>query len=401
MPARILILTSGNPCNNPRPVKEADALGRAGFDVTLLTPSANPIFDAIDQTLTAAAPYRHEKLVERRTLPTRARQWFARRVVALGLETVDALGTPYALLRRARAFAADLTIVHNEVPHWIGTRLIGDGRRVAADIEDWHAEDLLPQDRVHRPVKLLRRIEADLLRRALYTTTTSTVLAEALHAAYGGTVPQVITNAFPLQPVFRQGALSETPAFFWFSQTIGPGRGLEAFLKAWIRTRHPSRFVVLGDPSRGYIDQIQAQLPNEWRSRFHVRPRVSPAELPQVIAEHDIGLALEQSFIKSRNLTITNKLIQYLNAGLAVVASDTAGQREVFDRDPDIGVLVDTNNPEAFASALDRLLENRQGLAEKQRAARRLAETTYCWEQEAPRLVQLVTDVLAAPRTRR
>jgi len=46
------------------------------------------------------------------------------------------------------------------------------------------------------------------------------------------------------------------------------------------------------------------------------------------IAEHDIGFAGETPSIRSRDLTATNKILQYLLAGLAVVASDTAGQRE-------------------------------------------------------------------------
>ena len=35
--ARILIISAGHLCRNPRVVKEADALGRAGHDVTVLT----------------------------------------------------------------------------------------------------------------------------------------------------------------------------------------------------------------------------------------------------------------------------------------------------------------------------------------------------------------------------
>jgi len=45
------------------------------------------------------------------------------------------------------------------------------------------------------------------------------------------------------------------------------------------------------------------------------------------IAEHDIGFAGEMPHCRSRDLTVTNKILQYLLAGLAVVASGTAGQR--------------------------------------------------------------------------
>lgn len=396
MPARILIVTSGNPCNNPRPLKEAWTLGRAGYDVTLLGFTAGPTYDALDRTLTAGAPFRHESVPEPRSFFIRAGQWLARRAVPFGLETVYALGAPGALLRRARTHAADLIIVHNEVPHWIGTRLLRAGRRVAADVEDWHAEDLLPDARRHRPLRLLRQIEACLLRDAVYTTTTSAVLANALHSTYGGRRPGVITNAFPLQPDYRRESTAETPVFFWFSQTVGPGRGLEAFFDAWALTRQSSRVVLLGDPVLGYVETTLNRLPPAWRTRVQFRPRVAPADLPAVIAEHDIGLALEVSSIASRDLTITNKILQYLNAGLAVIASDTAGQREVLAQAPNAGVIVDLRDTAQTARALDALLTDRALLTGSQRAARQLAENVYCWEKEEAKLTATVATAVGS-----
>ena len=64
-----------------------------------------------------------------------------------------------------------------------------------------------------------------------------------------------------------------------------------------------------------------------------------------------------------RNLTITNKILQYSNAGLAVVASDTAGQREVLGRAGGAGIAVPLDNAEALARVLDSLLADRAALA--------------------------------------
>jgi len=186
----------------------------------------------------------------------------------------------------------------------------------------------------------------------------------------------------------------EVPALFWFSQTLGPGRGLEQFLAAWARTRHESRVVLLGEARAGFAAQLRALVPESHRPRLEFLPLVPPADLPALIARHDIGLALEQPFIVNRDLTITNKILQYLNAGLAVVASDTAGQREVLAHEPGAGLIVKTDDTAAFAAALDGLVADRGQLAARQRAARRLAETTYCWEREAPRLLALVAGSL-------
>lgn len=397
---QILIVTNGALCRNPRPWKEATTLGGAGYDVTVLTLRNHAPSERYDQELLRNAPFRTAALdmLDRSrpgVLARRLRLWAARQAATrLGRPTIHALGPAAALLRRARQIPADLTIVHNEVPHWVGLRLLAAGRRVAADIEDWHSEDLLPEARRGRPVALLRETERALLQRAAYVSTTSHALADALHHRYGGRHPEVIANSFPLQPDPRAGPPGEPPAFLWFSQTLGPGRGLEAFAGAWGRTMRPSRLVLLGQPYAGFDRRLEDAMPPTHRRAVAFRPLVTPADLPRVIAGHDLGLSLEDSQIPSRDLTITNKLLQYLNAGLAVVATSTAGQREVLAHSPEAGQLIDLRDPAAAAAQLDGLLADPALLARRQAAARQLAVESYCWERETPRLLALVAAAL-------
>lgn len=411
----ILVVTNGPLARNPRVVKEASALGAAGHAVTVLGIRNHSPSVPLDTTLAAGAPFTHLQI---NLLPdasdprARARVWLRRLRIRFardlahraGLPSIHALGPAAALLAATRTHPADLVIVHNEIPHWIGTRLLAEGRRVAADIEDWHSEDLLPGDRAGRPLALLRRVEHALLHRAVHTTTTSHALASALHARHGGRLPEVVTNSFPLPPAgagpsrLAPGSTSLPPAFFWFSQTTGPGRGLEAFVAAWTRTTRPSRLVLLGEVSGDYDRHLLSLMPGNFRSRVEFLPLVPPDELPAVIARHDIGLALEQAAIVNRDLTITNKILQYLGAHLAVVATPTAGQREVLAHAPEAGLLHDFSAPAAAAVALDSLLADPAALARRRASARRLAETRYCWELESPRLLATVQRALTAPR---
>jgi glycosyltransferase involved in cell wall biosynthesis len=404
MAAKILIVTSSSLCRQPRPLKEATALARAGYDVRVLSVQGRDHDEQQDAALLSALPFT-KQTVSARSLPARLHTWLARKFTALGVPSVPALGPYSALLRVTTATPADLTIVHTELGLCVGHALLGR-RRVAADFEDWHSEDLLPSARRHRPLRQLRAAERELLHRAAYVVTTSGCLADALHARYSGTRPHVLTNSFPLQPAPPSAsshlpttrhpllATSPLPSFFWFSQTLGPGRGLEAFLAAWQRMRSPGKLVLLGEPVAGYADALLSPLSAEQRARVQLRPLVSPTDLPGVIAQHDVGLALEQRHNPNHDLTISNKILQYLNAGLAVVASDTCGQREVLARGP-VGLLAPFEDPAAAAGVLDSLLQDRPRLAACQRAARALAESHYCWEREEPRLLALVERALA------
>jgi len=404
--ARILIITSGPLCRNPRALKEAFTLGAAGYDVTVATIASHARFEAYDDAILVGAPFRKiavmhipisRKMRAHKTL-SRMSTWLARRGVRFGFQSAQAFGPAFEMRRLALATPAELTIVHTELGLAVGITLLAQGRRVATDIEDWHSEDLLPQERRHRPVRLLSKFERKLLNHCVYTSTTSNALAVALQARYGGTLPAVITNSFLLQPTPEHSQPAHSPRFFWFSQTIGPGRGLELFLAAWVRTQYPSRVVLLGEPRSGYHGDLLNHLPAGRREQIQFLPLVSPSELPSVIARHDIGLALEQPFIVNRDLTITNKILQYLNAGLAIVASSTSGQREVIAENSSAGILVEAHETTAFARALDGLLADSAALAVRQKAARRLAESKYCWELEAPRLLALVEAAVGKPK---
>ena len=396
--ARVLIVTSGPLCRNPRVLKEATALGEAGYEVTVLAPASLDRYEAFDREILHAAPFRKVVLEETpsfwprrlRSLRHRSVTWLARRLARVGIESAACFGPVRMLRLEARRFGADLTIVHTESGLAVGADLIGRGRPVAVDFEDWHSRDLLPGAQRDRPLRLLRRLEGELCRRSLYSSAPSEAMSSGLCAAYGGVPPLVIRNVFPLQAVPAALPHSGPPALFWFSQTIGQGRMLEPFLAAWCLTRQPSRLCLLGDVSPDYRNKLIGLLPAERRLTLEFLPLVPPGELPGVIAQHDLGLALEGSVPESRNLTITNKLFQYLNAGLGVLASDTAGQREALALAPGACRMLPLMQSEALATLLDELIADSGAIAAMGAAARKAAAELFCWEREKPRLLAAV-----------
>lgn len=405
---KILVLTASHLCRNPRVVKEATTLGQAGYDVTVASVSTGRRFEEVDRAMMRTLPFRRQVINHtgdtRRSRAAafihRAATWLARSACErLRWETAHSLGPARTLLGLARRIPADLTIVHTEIPIWAAPYLMADGRRVAVDVEDWYSEDLLVADRRSRPIGLLRRAESFALNHAMYGSTTSQAMADGLAAAYGCTPPIVLRNSFPLQPRSRidRPTGEGRPRFIWFSQTIGPGRGLELFLAAWAKTTIPSEVYLLGDKRPGYREQLLRLVPVDRRERVIVIPIVTPDELPDRLAEFDLGLALEPSWPRNRDITISNKILQYLNAGLAVVSTDTAGQSEVMRAAPEAGLLVEAHETTQLAARLDALLADRARLRAMQVAARRAAESQFCWEREEPRLLAAVAQALSEP----
>ena len=394
---RILILTSGPLSRNPRPLKEALTLAREGYAVTVVTGFESDQLVAEDETLVAGSgitlrPLRPPPGL--RGFARRLRTALARRAVyRFGWQLPSSLGPAPALLHIARSIPSDLAIAHNETALWTATRLHRSGRRVAADLEDWYSEDLLPSTRRARPLRLLRSLEQSALNTFAFTLTTSRALADALQKTYGGSLPIVVPNTFPLQPL-APPALNPTPSLLWFSQTVGTGRGLESFLRAWALTATPSRLTLVGRCAETYRKSLCALVRPDQQARLEFVDFVAAGNLPALLARHDIGLALEPHEPLNKEFTTSNKIYQYLNAGLAVIATPTAGQREVFARAPDIGLVRNLDDPAATAVAFDAFVGDPARLLPARQAARTAAETHFSWEQTAPTLLKAVAAVL-------
>lgn len=393
--ARIHIYIGRHLCTAPRPCKEADALAAAGHEVTVCGLWFDPRLVARDEALLAGKTWRFEPYADCRPATfasrlrwkiVRARHRFARAVFTrTGRVLADLFG--YATSRlyaHARRSAADLLIFHSEGGLWAAQRLQRAGRRVGVDFEDWFSRDLPLKTQQGRPIAALAALESSALHVGPYVLATSHAMSAALAEAYAGPAPTVIYNTFP-----SPGPLPPRPAaprvrLHWFSQTLGPGRGLETLCAALPLLPPDWELHLLADDPAGYAATLFQSLPGALQSHIHISPTVPNAELPARIAANDIGLALDVSDIPSRNLTITNKLFQYLQAGLAVVASDTAGHTEVLQRASAAGEIFAAGDATSLAAALTRLMSDRTRLASAQTAALTASATVFSHERQMP-----------------
>jgi glycosyltransferase involved in cell wall biosynthesis len=411
---KIVILTGASLAWNPRAFKEATALANAGFEVVVYGSNWDQSRLETDQALASSHGFLFQPAIpiSRIRLVNRMRSIWRRLCGRTGRELFRHLNIenhwqigPLAadLLRQARAADADYYIVHLEQAAWVGRRLLQEGKRVGIDFEDWYSEDLLPEAARQRPLRLLRKLEQDLLRQGAHATCPSRAMSEALARTYGCTPPAVIYNAFrwsdrgSLDHRSKDRRDCRIPSIHWYSQTIGHGRGLEDLLAALPHLKHEAEIHLRGNPVAGFGDWLSARIPEGWHQRIFVHGLVSNEELLSRIAEHDIGFAGEMKYSKSRDLTITNKILHYLLAGLAVVASDTSGQQEVAEQTKDSVFLYPSGDASALAAQIDSLLESAEGLARAKAAALHAAEQTFCWERQEKILLDSIAHAIGTP----
>jgi glycosyltransferase involved in cell wall biosynthesis len=84
----------------------------------------------------------------------------------------------------------------------------------------------------------------------------------------------------------------------------------------------------------------------------------------------------------------SNKLFEYMAAGLPVIASDLPRWRDIVC-DTGCGLVVDPFDPEAIAAAIQRLVQNPEEAAEMGRRGRAAFEERFNWDAQAEQLLSL------------
>ena len=406
VPANILVSIVGHLAGAPRVQKEAAALVRGGYKVSIRGVWWSDQLAAEDLELAGTIGADFAPLVDLRPKSKTALKSRIQRRIAVELYQRLGWVTPRSFgnsgpefVAEAKRLQPDLVIVHSEAGLWAGKKLLEWGLRVGVDFEDWLSEDLLPEARKGRPVAALKELEHYHLKHASYCTTTTVAMAEAMAKdAKVDRIPMAIPNCFPWaersialhQPGDPRG---EEISFYWYSQTVGQGRGLEELGQVLMAVRGNWKLRLRGTlrASEGWFDK---SFPAEIRERVELLGPVSNTELLARHMSHDVGLALEIPYGANKNLTASNKIFDYLRAGLAVIATDTEGQCEVMADCPDAGWLVSAGNFDTLVRALQAAINDPEGLARRKQAALEAAERRWSWERYEPSLVRLIESVL-------
>jgi len=351
---RICILTQNHISKNPRVLKEAIMLIEAGYSVSVLTTWHSSESLALDEEILKPYSIQYRTYSDLRPgsilgMLHRIEFQISRRVNFWGFESLHAGGYGSGnLVRMAIQESADLYLVHQEIPTLIAPKIQNAGFKVAFDFEDWYSRDLPEEAQRYRPVKLLAKAENWAIQHGLWCTTTSASLANALGAAANSTkIPVVIYNAFSLkerdgieESCHQSDSQITDLQLAWISQTVGPGRGLEEFLLQILPLNIPIKIHLAGELRPDFTRVLHAIIENAPHIQIQYNPSMPPNKIVPWLNNFDAGIAPDIANSESRELTVTNKILHYLLAGIPVIASKTKGHEEIAEACPDSVCIV-------------------------------------------------------------
>lgn len=403
---KIVLVTSGQPSLNPRLVKEADALSLAGYEVTVLYTYWNDWGTKFDIPLLRLKKWKAIRVggaPEQKPLV----YFFSRIIHKLAITGAKKAGLKYFaeyaiarnsywLMKATLAHHADLYIAHNlgALPAVVKTAK-RRGKPCGFDAEDFHRNEV-SNDSHNFDVLLKACIEDKYIPQTNYLTASSPQIAEAYRKLFPTKEPAVILNVFNKYPDIhkintRPGSLLK---LFWFSQTIGTNRGIEDVLKA-LGTINGTKFELhlMGkfqyNTPKEYFEKLAGRTPHS----LHFHDPVAPDELTAFASKFDVGLALEPAFSFNNDMALSNKIFTYMQAGLAIIASNTTAQQALLKQYPQIGKVYEIGNIHLLSNILLHYAENTDEVHKARQASLNLAQTSLNWETEQFKFLKIIREV--------
>lgn len=403
---KIVLITSGQPSVNPRLVKEADALTDAGFDVTVIYQYWNEWGTEMDRkllpqkkwkTIRVGGTPREEKITYWQSrLLYKAGQIFAKYIFNSSITDILTIGrcTTF-LIAEAKLHKAHIYIAHNLAALPAAVKAAKKNKaKVGFDAEDFHRNETT-DDIQQAAYQLKVRLEEKYLPTVDYITASSIEISNRYQQLFPMLNPVTILNVFDHQDSTKAiNRNDQVLKLVWFSQTIGQNRGLSDILML-IPDFTNLELHLLGDHDPFIIAQLTKDLAHDFGNRIFFYPPIPSTDLIGFCSKFDIGLALEPGFSINNDLALSNKIFTYVQAGLAIIASDTTAQQQFINQYPDLGETYDRKNLATLRSILNRYIEDPDFLIGHQTKAAWYAVHTLNWQHEKQKFLSVIKRTLA------
>jgi len=403
---RICLVSCSHVSTNPRLVKEADALQEAGYAVHVVAGRNYAPSDKFDAVIFERAKWTYT-VVNFGSGPRAVAQKIIRKLARL-IVARTARAPLWLVARAYHAAVAQIADAAARVPAqlYIGHTLAGliaaayaaqrNRTRLGFDAEDFHAQETVEIMNDPGEQAIVRRLEHTLLPRCVHLTAAAPLMAEAYAKTYALRLPITVQNVFPLSETPAEAPAEPTvhqPArFYWFSRTVGAGRGIESIILILAQMKTPTVLTLRGeffDPN--YADNLR-QVAREagYTGELNFQPPENSSEMARLAAKHDVGLAIEPNYPPNRQVCLSNKFYTYLLAGIPIAYTGTRAQCALAAELGAAAMLIDPSEIESSATRLDEWLTDPARYSSSRAAAWSHGRSRFNWDFEKQTLIAAV-----------
>jgi glycosyltransferase involved in cell wall biosynthesis len=396
MNARVCVVTAGHLSTCPRMLKAADALAGAGYDVRVVSTNHTPWAAVADRKVLATRAWGstvvdYDRDTARLTqVATGVRFRMAKALSsAMGSSRVP---IPVVIRAYSRIHDELVSAVAAEPADFVYGGTTGALAAVAEsaarlrvpygiDFEDLHSAEYARDSDVTNV--LAARIERQVIGGAAFATAGSPMIADAYERAYS-VRPIPVHNTFSIAASLSTDERDDRPLrLYWFSQTLGAGRGLEDMLRGIGRMGGAVELHLRARAIQSYLDALTS-LQREVAPRLTIVQHnpAAPDDMVRLAQPYDAGLACDEPIGFNRQFCLANKVFTYLAAGVPVIMSRTPAQSKLETQLGDAAFGYDCGDIDGVAQILTRLSSD--GALRRQARCAALIAADQRWHWEHP-----------------
>lgn len=262
------------------------------------------------------------------------------------------------------------------------------------DAEDYHRGELNIES---EESKLIIKLEDKYIPQLTFLCVSSPKSALLYGAHYPQTKIICINNVFPTNnEVCFNPKGKNNIKLVWFSQHVGTDRGLENIISGinlLSNTHSKFTFDIFGAADNKIINSFRKLLTNQ-DVHISFKGVVSPMVLEQSLPFYDIGIAAELGNTVNKNTCLTNKIFGYIQAGLAILASNTDAQLDFMQKYNNIGLSYQNESVQSITMALRLWDNNATLLNEHKKNSFEIGKNKLNWKVEQKKLLVELENVL-------
>jgi len=401
---RICLIVSSDVITDSRVMRHARTLGRRGHDVIVLGPKSKETVSKEEM--------RYFKIVRVKLRAHERLQRFANSIknrharigeMKRGIAAIHAT-SHVPLLRRLFRRSSDIAIL---VSHFLdmNIRIAKACRSLDADVYTsnnldvllagviassgekgkylvYDAHELWTDMSVRMPLRaFFYNLEKALIRKADVVTTVNEFIALELAQRYRIQTPEVVHNCVERSEI-PPSAKYSTKVIALYHGVFSSDRGLENLITS---SEYLEKDVLLLMRGSGEIATKLKSLASG-RENCQFADPVPPNEVVLRAAEADVGIVPYLPTNLNNYLSSPNKLFEYIQAGIPVVASNLPFLSKIICEE-DIGLTFNPYDPKDIASAINTVSREHE-LTRLKQNVRRAAEK-WCWEIEEKKLLHI------------
>lgn len=394
---KVLIISPSEICYNPRLFKAGDYWYSKGFEIVIYNSIINSEYKEIYESFKNSRKWTFiendiSKIDFKSTL-----NWFIISIIHKILNTLweklhitvfgyNSILNKGLIFNNLKNYNYDIIIINlvDTLPLASKLKMQNNKTKLIYDSQEY----FLGQYQRFKKSKLewVKETESKYISKADLILATTNVMCSKIKETHHPKSPLIRVRNLPNKKTlsFDKKNVSSTLNIIWHGIAIKYKsiRGLHIIIDAVLNCKTDVKLYIQGRITESERVIINNEINyNKNKNRIEIVPPAHPEKIVESIIKYDVGVVGELPMEENQKLTSSNKLFEFIAAGLCTIVPDVIGLTETIS-EYNTGVIYQPGNSQELSDILDNLNKDRNKLNEYKSNSRLSFKKTTYWEKD-------------------